>query len=338
MRVLFLGGTRFIGLGAVRILAARGHEIGVFHRGETNAELPEGVACFLGDRRRLGDSKATLRAFAPDVIVDMFAMTEAHARATVETLAGAARRFVVASSADVYRVRDRLWRVEAGPPDPVALTEDAPLRVTRFPYRAEATRTDEWLYDYDKIPVEEIARRDLDATILRLPAVYGPGDYRKRVWDYLKPIVEGRAEIPIDSQQATWRWTRGFVTNVAEAIALVVEDDRAAGRVYNVGESDAPTELAWAEAIARAASYRGRIVAVPRAALSEAKAKEAAKFDFSHDWVIDTRKIRNELGYWDTVDRDEAIRATVARELEESSGPKPMLMIPLHGKRPPSSA
>lgn len=315
MRVLFLGGTRFIGLAAVRLLAARGHQIAVFHRGETKAALPASVVRLMGDRARLGDSKAILRGFAPDVIVDMFAMTEAHTRALVDTLGSAAHRFVVASSSDVYRARDRVWRVESGAPDPTPLAEDAPLRTTRFPYRAEATSADEWLYDYDKIPVEEIARRDLDATVLRLPAVYGPGDYRKRVWEYLKPIVDGDDGIRIDAEHAAWRWTRGFVTNVAEAIALAVVDDRAAGRIYNVGEIDALTELEWAQAIARAASYRGAVVAVPRAELTEAKRNEVAKLDFSQPWIIDTRRLRGELGYGETVEREEAIRTTVAWEM-----------------------
>ncbi len=36
---------------------------------------------------------------------------------------------------------------------------------------------------------------------------------------------------------------------MATAIALAVADDRATGRVYNVGEADAPTEAEWVEGI-----------------------------------------------------------------------------------------
>jgi len=33
-----------------------------------------------------------------------------------------------------------------------------------------------------------------------------------------------------------WRWTHGYLENVAHAIALAVMDDKATGRIYNVGE------------------------------------------------------------------------------------------------------
>ncbi|MBV9264233.1 MAG: NAD-dependent epimerase/dehydratase family protein, partial [Candidatus Eremiobacteraeota bacterium] len=43
MKVLVLGGTRFLGRHIVEALAARGHEVVAFHRGETRCELPDGV-------------------------------------------------------------------------------------------------------------------------------------------------------------------------------------------------------------------------------------------------------------------------------------------------------
>lgn len=313
MRVLFLGGTRFIGRCAALALASRGHEVGVFNRGE-HAALP-GVASIAGDRARLAESRAALRAFEADVVVDMFAMTEETTRAAVDVFAGHVARYVVASSADVYRARDRVWRADPGPPDAVPLDEHAPLRATRFPYRAEAKEP--WERDYDKILVEEIARRDLGATVLRLPAVYGPGDYRRRVWDYLQPIVDGKEAIPIDDAFAGWRWTRGYVVDVAHAIALAVEESRAAGRTFNVGESDAPTELEWAQEIARAAGWRGAIVPTPRERLDPKTRAEMDKLDFSQDWAIDTRRIRDELGFVEPVGRErgvaETVRAALAR-------------------------
>lgn len=46
-------------------------------------------------------------------------------------------RVVVASSEDVYRNYDGLRGKVTTPPDPVSLSEDAPLRETRFPYRGQ---------------------------------------------------------------------------------------------------------------------------------------------------------------------------------------------------------
>jgi nucleoside-diphosphate-sugar epimerase len=55
MRVLVIGGTRFIGPRLVRRLVAAGHEVAVFHRGQSSALLPPAVRNFLGDRNCFAD-------------------------------------------------------------------------------------------------------------------------------------------------------------------------------------------------------------------------------------------------------------------------------------------
>src|SRR5262245_35935668 len=121
MKILVLGGTRFIGAHAVRRLVARGFDVTVFHRGTSETELPAGVRHLHGDRARRGDHDAEFRRLAPDVVVALFAMTERDARLVVDVFAGVARRLVVVSSADVYRAYGRLVGTEPGPPDPMPL-------------------------------------------------------------------------------------------------------------------------------------------------------------------------------------------------------------------------
>src|SRR5262249_11131605 len=147
------------------------------------------------------------------------AMTEDDARALVTTFEG--RRLVVLSSADVYRAHGRLWRHEPGPPDPTPLSEDAPLRERLFPYRDDPAV--DRPAGYDKILCERRVLRCDGATVLRLPAVYGEHDYRRRVDQVLVPMRDGRSFIPIDEEQASWRWTRGHVQDVASAIVLAIE-------------------------------------------------------------------------------------------------------------------
>src|SRR5215471_16771798 len=132
MRILILGGTSLTGPYAVRRLHAIGHDVTVFHRGEHETDLPAGVPHLHGDFAHLPREASDP---APDVVVHMWAMTEIDAESLVKRFRGVASRAVVISSGDVYRAYGRLTGLEPGAPDPIPLTEDAPLRESRYPYR-----------------------------------------------------------------------------------------------------------------------------------------------------------------------------------------------------------
>src|SRR5438067_4806305 len=109
MKVLLIGGTAFIGAEAARQLAAAGQEVTVLHRGKTEGDLPPEVRHLhipqpwprLGDRSYFSGLAGEFRRLAPDVVIDMMALTEADARHLVESFCGIAGRVVVISSQDV---------------------------------------------------------------------------------------------------------------------------------------------------------------------------------------------------------------------------------------------
>lgn len=319
MRILIIGGTHFMGPYVVARLCEEGHEVSIFHRGKTKATLPAGVTEMLGDRNHLPEYASELRQLAPEVVLDMMALTERHARDLMETFAGVVRRVVVASSQDVYRAFGRVNKKEDGEVDPEPITEESPLRENLYPYRGETLRAEDdpqrWIDDYDKILVERVimSHPELPGTILRLPAVYGPHDTQHRMFSYLKRMLDGRPSILLDEGEAGWRWTQGYVENVADAIALAVTSKQAAGRIYNVGE---PFVLSVAERIAhiaKAVEWHGRIVTLPTERLPE---KLRPDINTAQDIVVDGSRIRQELGYSERVDMDESFRRTIAWERE----------------------
>jgi nucleoside-diphosphate-sugar epimerase len=291
----------------VERLAEAGHEVTVFNRGRTGAGLPEGVGRIAGDRRSLGDFAGEFSRLAPEVVVDMIPMNEEDARALIRAFEGISRRIVAVSSQDVYRAYDRVTRRDPGPPDPVPLAEDAPLRERLYPYEREGVEA------YEKILVERVVmgNHDQPGTVLRLPAVYGPGDYQHRLFEYLRRMDDGRPAILLGEGMASWRWTHGYVEDVASAIALAATDERAAGRVYNVGEADPPPWAGWVREIGRAAGWEGEVVAVP-----EELRPEHLDWGLGTEqhWIAETTRIRRELGYAETVSREEALERAVAWE------------------------
>ncbi len=314
MRVLLIGGTGFVGPHVVHRLVVRAHDVVVFHRGVTEAELPPRVVRWLGDRSHLADYRALFKRFSPDVVLDTRPMRGEQSQQLMKSVKGIAGRVVALSSGDVYRAYGTLRGLEPGPLEPVPIAEDAPLRHRLYPYRGHSPRPPDdpmrWADEYDKISVERAVMGDdaLPGTVLRLPMVYGPGDDQHRLYPYLKRMDDGRPAIIMDEALSRWRWARGYVENVADAVLAAVVDERASGRVYNVSEPDALSEKEWVEAIANATGWTGRVVALPGERLP---APFKQPLNFRQHLTYNTQRIRNELGYVESVPRALAIARTI---------------------------
>ena len=308
-----IGGTGFISTYVSQQLLAQGHELTIFHRGETSPVFSQQVPEILGDRNQLASHRETFQQLSPDIVIDSIALTEDDGRQLIETFRGVAQRTVVISSADVYRNYELIRGIGEDEPDPRKLSEDAPLRRNRFPYRSNAKGSSDRFYNYDKILAEAAVMSDpnLPSTVLRLPAVYGPGDKQRRLFPYLKRMDDGRPAILLERPLVNWRWTRGYVENVAAAICAVVGDKNSAGRIYNVGDIRGLTEFEWISSIAAEAGWKGQIVVAEPADLPE---QMRSKLSWQHHLETDTSLIRNLTGFSEPVSFGEGLRKTIQWE------------------------
>ena len=313
MNILVIGGTHFIGPYVVAQLIEQGHQVTLFHRGKTQADLPAAVCHLYGDRAQLHRYREDFYTLAPDVVLDMVAYTEADAQAVVDVFKGMTQRVVVISSVDVYRARDIIWNIETGVLDPVPLTEQSPLRSHLYPFRDLADLRGDIPADYDKILVEQAYQRtpELPATVLRLPMVYGPRDYRHRLQTYLKRMDDGRSAIVLEANMATWQGSYGYVENVATAIALAVVSEQAAGHIYNIAEPDSLSEADFIRAIGQQAGWQGRIVEIPSDQMPDTW---QASINTAQHWIFDSTRIRQDLGFAEKISRAEGLRRTIAWE------------------------
>lgn len=104
---------------------------------------------------------------------------------------------------------------------------------------------------------------------------------------------------------------RCFAADIAHAITLVAIGRRASRRVSNVGVPEALSTKEWVEAIGEAADWEGEVVVIPDEVQPDGQQNN---LNFKQDLVVDTSRIRNELGYADLSPRVETLRRTVAWE------------------------
>src|ERR1700756_2395690 len=319
MRILLIGGDGFIGLPLVGELCKIGHPLAIFHpRPEAATPATADLVRIHGDRNRLADSREQIRQFLPDVIVDLILSSGEQARQLMILSRELTQRVVAISSMDVYRAWGVMHEVEPGGLQPLPLTEDSQLRTVPRLYPPETIRMMQGIFswvdeNYDKIAVEESIMNDarLPGTVLRLPMVYGPGDPLHRWFPLLKRITDGRSTILIADDFAAWRAPRGYVDNVAHAIALAATSDQAAGRIYNICEEPSLSELAWQRKITTQANWPGQFIVLPR---SNPPKHLVLPGNAAQHVVASSERIRAELGYEEPVEIDEAIRRTIAWE------------------------
>ena len=299
-----LGGTGFIGRHVVRRLLDAGAVVITVQRGRTAAVA--GARSFAADRRDVTALRAALADAAHAVLVDMIAYTAEDAERLIQSLPASLERLVVISSGDVYWSYGAFLGHEPAERPPGPLDESAPLRSTRYPYRAIASGPEDMRYRYEKIDVEEVARgrAPVPVTVLRLPMVYGANDPQGRIAGSLARLRSGAGTVRLNAVESAWRCTRGYVEDVAAGIALAALHGRAGGSTYNVGEPEALSEREWIQTLATVAGVECDVVADPEVSPS-------LPVNWEIPLVTDTGRIRAELGYREPVGRLEGVRRSL---------------------------
>src|SRR5437762_3556645 len=102
MRILVLGGTRFLGRHVVEAARSRGHVLTLFNRGRSNPELHPGVERLTGDR---DGGLGALAGRTWDAVVDPSGFFPRIVDASARALAGRA----------AWRAAERCWRRASRP-------------------------------------------------------------------------------------------------------------------------------------------------------------------------------------------------------------------------------
>ena len=176
MRLLILGGTKFLGRALAAEALARGHELTLFNRGETNPDLFPEAEHVRGDR---GRDLAALEGRTWDAVIDPSGYTPAAVRASAEQLRESGR-YAFVSTISVYA------DFSQGPTEESALVElgDMP---------ADELSPDFSNYGALKALAEAEARRVFGdrALVIRPGLIVGPHDPTGRFTYWARRLERG---------------------------------------------------------------------------------------------------------------------------------------------------
>lgn len=185
-RILILGGTGFIGPHMVRYAVERGHQVSIFTRGRSEADLPEGVEQLVGDRN---DDHTALEGRTWDVVLDNNTQDYRWVRTSTDLLADATDHYVFVSSISAYDLEGFGWENADRILQEPAVDEDAP----RVPVPEGWSEGDEAPYGLMKRLGEDIVHEAFPgrATVVRPGLIVGPGDPTDRFTYWPVRLDEG---------------------------------------------------------------------------------------------------------------------------------------------------
>ncbi len=262
MKILIIGGTRFIGHFTALALRETGHDVTVFTRGRQPIELPDDISHLKGDRNVESDLQSAAAAQDWDVVWDNMSYSADQARAAVRAFAGRCNLFVHTSTLAVYSVCEGIF---------------SPYRENDFGYgRPMLERREIYPYDYgiQRREGEEVLQRAHAAdgfpyVSIRLPAVLGPRDYSLRAWSYWRRILEDERIILPDGGIEMHRSV--YSGDVVDGLlAIFARGADLAGNAYNLASREIVSLRQFVEASADVLGVEVEIIDLPRSALEAA--------------------------------------------------------------------
>ena len=281
MKVLILGGTRFIGPRLAEALLRAGASVTVLHRGETGQPVP-GTRDVAGDRS-LPDGLSGLGTERFDVVVDLSAYFSDWTQAAVSALTGRIGHYVFISSGAVYRPVPELPWPETTPFGPLPIWGR---------YGEEKVASERMLW-------EAWAKGVFAVTTFRFPFILGPANFVDRE-SFVLSRLEARRPIQLPGGGQA---NNQFVDLDDHERALEAASewrDRSAGEAFNCAYPRGLTNRGFVELCASLIDAEADIVPIDAAELgvdSEVVDLKDIVFPFPpSNYLLDSSKLERRLG------------------------------------------
>ena len=204
MKVLVMGGTRFVGKSLVQKLILQKYSVDIFTRG--NKPTPNGTNLIKGDRNDL-EGILQLKSNKYDVIFDISGRELSQTKLLLENIENNFERYIYVSSAGVYKDNQEL------PINEKDLIDSNSRHIGKY-------ETEKWLID-NKIPF----------TSFRPTYIYGPGNYNKiENWFFERIVSTKKIPIPFDGSLIT---QLGHVSDLTDVMIKCLNYTKTKNNIYN---------------------------------------------------------------------------------------------------------
>ncbi|XP_074311286.1 chloroplast stem-loop binding protein of 41 kDa b, chloroplastic isoform X2 [Silene latifolia] len=240
-KILIMGGTRFIGIFLSRLLIKEGHQVTLFTRGkapiaqqlpgESDADFADFSSKILhlkGDRQDFDFVKSSLSAEGYDVVYDINGREAVEVEPILDALPNL-EQYIYCSSAGVYLKSDLLPHYEVDAVDPKSRHKG-------------------------KLDTETLlSSKGVNWTAIRPVYIYGPLNYNPVEEWFFHRLKAGRPiPIPGSGVQIT---QLGHVKDLAKAFILVLGNEKASRKIFNISGEKYVTFDGLARACAKAAGF-----------------------------------------------------------------------------------
>jgi nucleoside-diphosphate-sugar epimerase len=297
MKVLIVGGTRYLGAAIALELVGRGYRVTVLHRGKTPGDLPSEVAHILGDARDRELVQTQVREGGYDAVVDTI-LQAADLEWYLPLLKRYAGQLVHCGSTGVYAPADRVPSRETDP-------TPCPPELGGFGAKLDQ---DNALIDFHKQTGYRVCS-------LRVSNVIGAGDIPLDIWGARNPAYFQRLadhkeiRIPNDGRALV---QPVHVKDLARGFRAAIESEKASGQIYNLSSDRPVTLTGYAQCAKELLGSRSAFKYVSMGEiLVTGKANEGGLRFLCEHMCIDSGKARRDLDYRPEFDVRESLRDTL---------------------------
>lgn len=314
MRVLVLGGTRFLGYHIVKRLLEENIEVVTFNRGTVEDDFGDNVQRVLGDRKNYKQFYETFRRQRFDAVIDVIGYDPEDIEVAIKTFRDHIGQYIFISTGQVYLVTENKHQP--------AREEDYYQPLIECPRGEEAA----YEYGIKKRECEDLLEEaykfhKFPAVRFRLPIIHGPRDYTLRLYSYMIRIQDGNPLIIPEGRNNIIRHV--YVLDVVDAIFNVLQVAQTRGKVYNLASQEVIRLSDLIQQCARYMELSTRIYEIPEPVMLEFGVSPEIS-PFSGSWVsyLDPSLAMEEIKFMPTP-LSEWLREVVHWFLYQYEGPNP---------------